>query len=147
MSNPLSLASKSANSEKPLAPSGIEECKQLDFAALTGLSKSATAAMHEYVCLEFERIATVAQDTANIYWEVQREARNDPNVQEPCFVGTRVRLKDMTLSAEWYRNRFSRDGQVAAGDKRGNSRRCGNHGNRLDRLVAQIKKALALTVI
>nr|WP_240733400.1 conjugative transfer protein MobI(A/C) [Edwardsiella piscicida] len=55
---------------------------------------------------EFAVLALEAQLEADSYWDMHREARAEARGNEQGRVGTRVRIIGVSLSLEWYYNRF-----------------------------------------
>lgn len=54
-------------------------------------------------------IALSARQSGDIYWVTNKMTREEGLPEEQCRVGTRVRLVNGNLVAEWYRNRFITD--------------------------------------
>jgi len=86
---------------------------ELGFVGREKFARDFVATMRTHVHDEVERLVQTANEHADLYWSILKEARSNPAEHDPCSIGTRVRLKDLTLSAEWYRNRFSRDSHGA----------------------------------
>jgi hypothetical protein len=58
--------------------------------------------------IEKELVVTAvgAQRQADMYWAANKSAREEAGADEQGRAGTRVRIVDSTLVAEWYKNRF-----------------------------------------
>lgn len=48
-----------------------------------------------------------ASRKSDFFWYAQEAAQEDGKPEEQCYMGTRVRLRNGTLSLDWYRNKFS----------------------------------------
>lgn len=58
--------------------------------------------------IEFKVLTFQALKEANLFWQTNQSAMDDGD--DMCFFGTRVRVQNNSLSAEWYNNYFHKPG-------------------------------------
>jgi len=82
---------------------------ELQASALDADSQKALQAVHSCFEEENAKIGVLAQKYADVFWSAVKESRKTVGKKEQCMIGTRVRLtgESSSLTAEWYRNRFS----------------------------------------
>jgi hypothetical protein len=81
------------------------ERAQVSIEDLEKAARDFVAILQAQLDKEFTVIAVEAQQQADMYWATHRSAREDTK-EKKQRIGTRVRLLNNSLVAEWYQNRF-----------------------------------------
>lgn len=93
-----------ASQPTPSFPETREDREAVGFAEIESMSRGFIADSLRHLETELQALVLDAQKAADAFWATVEEARQDG--EKPGFLGTRVRLKNGTLEAVWYRNRF-----------------------------------------
>src|SRR5699024_4958824 len=99
-----------------LEPGKEDERAQVSIEELERAGREFVATLYARLNNELAAITVEAQQQADIYWAAHRSAREDTK-EERQRIGTRVRLLNNSLVAEWYKNRFIKP-EIAGGNKR-----------------------------
>lgn len=95
-----------------LEPGRDEERSLLSYEDIEKESRRFAASVRELIDQELVLTAVDAQKAADAFWDANRSAREDGGPADQGRYGTRVRLINNSLVAEWYLNRFISNGQA-----------------------------------